>query len=243
MLRANTFLPVFSMIMLLFAEAVYPESLTNGHQKDMLTDSAVSSNMRDPETIEPDLDKLIFEAETQGFGTPAATDSPLPSQSTVKGRTAQKEMIPEKYFFVTAEAGAGHYLYAGAGYDVGRKLRLFKSRQYFKSAGLLAGFTCFDQDSISVWEPSLFFTGEIINNRIKIRSRYNIDIDWRLKIGRLYVRSAEYDATGSAFTMGLDFLFRIFRYFYLDISVPFISGSEGSEITPCVGAGVEYRLF
>lgn len=155
----------------------------------------------------------------------------------------QDNSISKKYFQVIAETGAGHLVYAGAGYDLARRFSLFKDHQYLKSAGFLFGFSYFNEDSVYLYEPSLFLSGEIINNKIKIYSGYSLDIDWRFKLGKTFVHSTEYNVSGSALAYGLDFLFYSFKYFYFDISFPFVSGSEGTEIAPCLGAGFYYHIF
>lgn len=151
----------------------------------------------------------------------------------------------QKHFYITSELGAGHYIYAGAGYDLAKKLKLFQNHQYIKSIGILLGFTYLNEneDSVYIYEPGGFITGEIINKKIWLSKNSPLDIDWRIKVGKIYLNSKEYDIQADAITYGMDFLFRSFQYFFIDISLPFVSGDEGTELAPCVGMGIEYRLF
>lgn len=155
----------------------------------------------------------------------------------------KNDIEKNRYLFIISEIGAGQYIYAGAGYDFSKKFSLFKSYQYLKSAGFLFGFSYLSEDSVYIYEPLFFITGEILNNKIKIKSKYAVDIDWRLKISKIYVKSIKYNVKGSAFAIGADFLFRTFKYFYFDISLPIVSGDMGTEIAPCIGAGFEYRIW
>lgn len=149
----------------------------------------------------------------------------------------------DKYFYFTSELGAGHYIYAGFGYDFAKKFQFFKSYQYVKSAGVLFGLTYLPEDFVYVYESSFFVTGEILNNKIKFNSGNALDIDWRIKIGKIFVKSFKYNVDGNAFTMSADFLFKSFKYFFIDISLPFVKGEKGTEIAPCIGAGFEYKIF
>lgn len=157
----------------------------------------------------------------------------------------QTNFDTQRYFFLTAELGAGHYAYAGAGYDLAQKLNLFKGHQYVKSIGFLFGLTYLNEneDSVYVYEPGGFITGEIIKNKIWLSKKSSLDIDWRIKVGKMYLNSKEYDIKTDAMTYGVDFLFKSFKYFFIDISLPFVSGDEGTELAPCVGMGMEYRIF
>ncbi len=149
----------------------------------------------------------------------------------------------EKYFYLTSELGAGHYIYTGFGYDFAEKLQFFKSHQYVKSAGVLFGLTYLSKDSVYFYEPSLFITGEVVNNKIKINANNPLDIDWRIKVGKIFINSSKYEITGNAFTMSADFLFKSFKYFFIDISLPLVVGKDSTEIAPCVGAGIEFGIF
>lgn len=157
--------------------------------------------------------------------------------------SAADNTLKPRYFFLSAEFGAGHLLYGGFGYDFAKKFSLWRSFQFIKSAGGLLGFSYISDDKIYAYEPSLFLTGELVNNKIKINSKANIDIDWRLKAGKMYLHSPEFDLNADVMVVSADFLLRFFRNFFIDISLPLISGNNEMEITPCIGTGAEYSIF
>lgn len=148
-----------------------------------------------------------------------------------------------KNFLLVAELGGGHWAYAGMGYDLARLSPSFRSFAYLKETGALFGFTYLSDDKVTVYEPCLFITGEILNHKIEFKPGSGLDIDWRVKAGRITVSQGEYGIRESAFTISLDILLRTFRYFYIDISLPLVSAEEGAEIAPCIGAGMVYRIF
>lgn len=148
-----------------------------------------------------------------------------------------------KYFNVNLEFGAGHYINLGFEYNFARGLSLFRSFQYVKSLGIITGFTYLAEEKIYEYEPGLYFTGEILENRIMLKKDNPLNINWRIKAGRLYLKSKEYDLKAEVWTVSVDFLFQAFKYYFIDVSLPFIKGIDTTEIAPCIGAGVMIGLF
>jgi hypothetical protein len=133
----------------------------------------------------------------------------------------------EKSVDAVIELGAGEAAYVGGEYHF-NALPLIP----VENLGILCGYTFLSEDSVHVVEPTLFVSGSVF--------KYG---SWRVKAGKLLVTSYEYNASGQAWTVSLDLLWKFTPWAYLELSFPYIMGEQGNAWSPCVGLGIDCPLW
>jgi hypothetical protein len=135
--------------------------------------------------------------------------------------------LAEPQVNLVLELGAGHFAYLGSEYH-------FAAWPVVpvENIGVLCGYTYLSEDAVHVVEPAVYVSGSVLEN-----------FTWRVKGGKLLVTSYEYHASGQAWTGALDVLWNFTSWTYVELSLPYVAGDQGSAWVPCIGLGMNWPLW